>query len=64
MSDEHGPVEEPVTIIHSFTDKVHPEAEAAVRKLAGDIATDMGQEQVSTEMHGGLHFVPQHGGKS
>lgn len=61
VSPEHGLVDEPVTVIHSFTDRLHPEAEQRVRRLAALIAKDMGQESVSVEMNGGLHFINPEG---
>lgn len=57
VSDQHGLIEEPVTVIASFTDDGGLSLVDDVRELAARMAESMGQEAVSVEVNHSLEFV-------
>jgi len=57
FSEEHGLIEENVTIVQAFTDAAGLEKVGKVKELAQQIATEMEQEVVSVEVDGQLNFI-------
>lgn len=57
FSDEHGLIEENVTIVQAFTDETGLAKVEQVRELAQEIAKAMEQEVVSVEVDGQLNFI-------
>jgi hypothetical protein len=58
VSPVHGLVEEPVTIVSSFTDETGLKRLPEVKAFAAELAAEMGQEAVGVEVDDALHFVP------
>jgi hypothetical protein len=58
MSPVHGLVEEPVTVVSSFTDKAGLERLPEVKALAAEMAGVLAQEAVAVEVDNSLQFVP------
>lgn len=57
VSDTLGLIEEKVTVVTSFTEKLTPAAVQQIEEFAREMAADMGQEAVSVEVNGELRFV-------
>lgn len=58
VSPVHGLVEEPVTVVSSFTDETGLKRLSEVKGFAAELAGAMGQEAVAVEVDHSLHFVP------
>jgi hypothetical protein len=58
VSPTHGLVEEPVTVVSSFTDETGLKRLPEVKAFAAELAAEMGQEAVGVEVDHALHFVP------
>ncbi len=57
VSDEHGLIEEDVTVVVSFTNDdglIHLDA---IREFASDLASEMGQEAIAIEVDNSMEFV-------
>ncbi len=57
VSPEHGLIEEPVTVVASFTDSHGLNRLGEVKALAAEIAGALAQEAVAVEVDHGLEFV-------
>lgn len=57
FSEEHGLIEENVTIVQAFTDEQGLAKVGQVKELAQEIAREMEQEVVSVEVDGQLNFI-------
>ena len=57
VSQEHGLIEETVTVVASFTDEDGLEYLASVKEFAARMAEAMGQEVVSVEVDHQMEFV-------
>ena len=57
VSEQHGLIEEPVTVVASFTDDDGLEFIDKVKEFAAQMALAMGQEAVSVEVDNALEFV-------
>jgi hypothetical protein len=57
VSPVHGLVEEPVTVVTSFTDDDSLERLAEVEEFAAAVAEALGQEAVTLEIDNSLQFV-------
>ncbi len=58
MSPAHGLVEEPVTVVSSFTDEPGLDRLGAVRAFAAEMGVALHQEAVAVEVDNGLELVP------
>jgi hypothetical protein len=58
VSEQHGLVEEPVTVVSAFTDKAGLKRLPEVKALAAEMAGSLAQEAVVVEVDNSLQFIP------